>query len=174
MMLWCVGCCTAHRACTDTLFTVSKQKGRSSDLGYIKKKRARNFAEWCAQLCTTTDVYEARMTDDFKALSVEARAALLGQAMHIDYLLFENDQPPCTIKSSRDGKSGVIICTLCEMFCYGVTCPIVRAAVPACRCAVLCRPCPRSLDCMCGTGRGCSKSASPTDQRTSDAAAFTD
>lgn len=109
-------------ACCDTIFKISSVSNKSGDVAIINKKKARDCKEWCMQLCTPTDIYEVKMNDAFKGMDIERRAAVLGNVIHLDYLLFENDAPPIQVR--REGNSTVIICTLCEFFCYGCVCPI--------------------------------------------------
>ena len=55
------------------------------------------------------------MTDKAMTMSVEQKAAMLANAIHLDYTFFENDLPPVYCRQSGDGQSVVIFCTLCQV-----------------------------------------------------------
>lgn len=134
--------------CFDTIFKISSNAApNSADVGTLSKRRAETMTDMCREQCSNADVYDLKLGEQFDKLTPEQQATVIGHTVHLDYRFFENDRPPCSVKMNDDNKSGMIICLLCQAYCYGLTCPFVRerrgaAGIWAHHCA--CRACTKS------------------------------
>jgi hypothetical protein len=112
--------------CTNTIWKINTaQRTGEGDVALLSKRRAEGCSGLCRELFTNVDTYDLFTQDGFKALTPEQKAIVVAHAVQLDYRFFENDRPPVEVRQSDDGKSGVILCTLCDMYCFGATCPIV-------------------------------------------------
>ncbi|EDQ90718.1 uncharacterized protein MONBRDRAFT_24368, partial [Monosiga brevicollis MX1] len=103
--------------CFDTIFRISSEPKGSGDLGQIKKNRIKSFKEFCIAALTDVDWFEVNLPDDHAKIGPEQKAAILGTALQLDYMLYENDLPPCYVEPND--KGAIIYCVLCQMFCFG-------------------------------------------------------
>lgn len=110
----------------DTVFKISKQPGKSGDLGEIRKEKPEGCNECCRAMCSDSDTYQVNLNAGAN-LSAQQKAVLLGEAIHIDYMWFDADQSLCHVE--RRGNTTYIDILLCLCYCYGCLCPI------KCRCA---------------------------------------
>lgn len=112
--------------CTNTIWKINTaQRPAQGDVALLSKRRAEGCSGLCRELFTKVDTYDLFTQDGFKALTPEQKAMVVAHAVQLDYRFFENDHPPVEVRQSDDGKSGVILCTVCDMYCFGTTCPIV-------------------------------------------------
>lgn len=63
--------------------------------------------------------------ETYGTLNPDIKAATLGQVLHLNQFLFENDLPPVYVRS--DGGQAMMVCTLCQMYLCGccVPCQII-------------------------------------------------
>jgi len=113
--------------CCGDVFKVSSQRGGMGDIATITKPKSNTCGEVCTQMCTDVDHYDLETRERFAGMSSEQKAVVLSSSVHLDYLFFENDQPPCTVH--RQGKNTVIACNLCQVFCKGCVFPCVFCVV---------------------------------------------
>jgi hypothetical protein len=105
--------------CVNTNFFVSKQKGKAGDIAIIQKKaRDPGFMGFCIALCTVVDTYNLDFTDP--NMTPQQKAQVIGDAVHLDYLFFDQEQPLCRYNESND----TIEILLCLCYCFGCLCPI--------------------------------------------------
>lgn len=108
--------------CTDTKFSMNSVNAPgSSDLGEIVKRKPEGCWDMCIQCHTDVDNYEISMSN--KRLNPLQKANFLATAVHLDYWFYQRDPRPIQNHSS-DGRSGVIIITLCMMYVRGCSIPI--------------------------------------------------
>lgn len=105
--------------CSDTFFTISREKGRAGDIGIIRKVKPEGCGETCRQVCSDADTYEITITDT--TLTPQQKAVILGEIIHLDYMFFQQDNQFCSVEVTSDAV--VIYVHLCNYFCYGCTCP---------------------------------------------------
>lgn len=102
----------------DTYFTISRNKGKSGDIATIKKKaRDEGMKGLCIALCTPVDTYDITLSDP--SLTPQQKASIIAEAINLDFLFFENEQPLC--RYNEASKNCEILCCLC--YCYGCLCP---------------------------------------------------
>ena len=105
--------------CVNTNFFVSKQKGKAGDIAIIQKKaRDPGFMGFCIALCTVVDTYNLDFTDP--NMTPQQKAQVIGDAVHLDYLFFDQEQPLCRYNEQTDA----IEILLCLCYCFGCLCPI--------------------------------------------------
>ena len=105
--------------CVNTNFFVSKEKGKAGDIAIIQKKaRDPGFMGFCIALCTVVDTYNLDFTDP--NLTPQQKAQVIGDAIHLDYLFFDQEQPLCRYNESNN----TIEILLCLCYCFGCLCPI--------------------------------------------------
>lgn len=111
--------------CVNTNFFVSKQKGKAGDIAVIQKKaRDPGLMGFCIALCTVVDTYNLDFTDP--NLTPQQKAQVIGDAIHLDYLFFDQEQPLCRYNDSND----TLEILMCLCYCYGCLCPI-KLCLPA-------------------------------------------
>eukprot|EP00505_MAST-04D_sp_SCG-Rhode-Island_P003477 Stramenopile-MAST_4_protein_3477 len=110
--------------CVTTDFQVSREKGKSGDLGKIVKEVPVGCSEWCRAACTTADTYDLMLTEEGRMkLTPVQKAALIGEMVHLDYMFFERDQFPVTCEQRGKSDQTWISCMLCLCYCYGCLVP---------------------------------------------------
>eukprot|EP00729_Bicosta_minor_P000874 gene874-3468_t len=92
----------------------------SSDLGDIVKRKPEGCWDTCVQCSTDIDNYEITMNN--KKLNPLQKANFLATAVHLDYWFYQRDPRP--IENHGNGRSGVIVITLCMMYIRGCSIPI--------------------------------------------------
>jgi len=108
--------------CVDTPFFINSVKGGAKgDLGMINKQAAKGCRDMFCQAASDADNYEVTLNQNMTPLQ---KANALGTAVHVDYWFFQRDVRPVRCYSSGDGKHGVIVITLCNMYCKGCLIPI--------------------------------------------------
>ena len=109
--------------CCDTSFKISRTKGKSGDLGRIIKKIPEGCSGWCRAACTTADTYDIELTEaGAQTMTPFEKAAVISEAIHLDYMFFEKDQFP--ISCEQRGNTTYLTLTACLCYCYGCLCPI--------------------------------------------------
>jgi len=117
----CFGGC--YDLCFDTAFQISSQRGKSADIGEIKKRKPKCTCEECCRACcSTADTYDMTLTEKGTAMNPLHKAMLVGEMVHMDYMFFEHDENYCTVR--REGDGTMIYILLCLCYCYGCLCPI--------------------------------------------------
>ena len=113
----CFGGCAD--LCCSTPFTVSKEKGKAGDLAIIQKRaRDPGCGGLCAALCSPADTYNIDFTD--MNLTPQQKAQVIGEAVHLDFLFFEREQPLCRVNESNN----CLEILFCNCYCIGCLCPI--------------------------------------------------
>lgn len=109
--------------CCDTTFFYSTEKGKSGDIGVIKRPKPTDLFNCCRMICTNVDFYTVEYTDVYMKQPNEVKAALLAAMIQLDYMFFEDDRPPVDCKMSDDGESCYVYITMCYAYCYGCQIP---------------------------------------------------
>lgn len=94
-------------------------KGPIGDVGLIEKQPAKGFFDMCCQCAGDTDNYEVSLKQ--KEMTPLQKANVLGTALHVDNWFFQRDARP--VRFHGNGNSGVIVITLCNMYCKGCVIP---------------------------------------------------
>lgn len=104
----------------DTVFFMSSPGGKKGDIGKVVKRNPRSCFDCCVAICASVDSYKLKTTDKVKSMSVEQKATLLGNVLHLDYMFFESDLPPVIFIPFGDARSDSAgCCTICTFFqCY--------------------------------------------------------
>jgi hypothetical protein len=102
-------------------FKISREKGKSGDLGKITKQTPKDCNGWCRAACSTADTYDMALTEQGKALTPVQKAALIGEMVHLDYMFFEKDQFP--ISCEQKGNTTWVRLTMCLCYFYGCLLP---------------------------------------------------
>eukprot|EP00051_Salpingoeca_urceolata_P027387 m.481279 g.481279 ORF g.481279 m.481279 type:complete len:339 (+) comp22114_c0_seq1:271-1287(+) len=109
--------------CFDTIFFFSKEKNKNGEYGQMKKRRIHSCGDLCREMFTDVDQFEYNAGPAFPGATNEQKAALLGEVVHLDFMFFENDLPPCYLDSDDQGNA-VLVCTFFQIYCYGCCCPV--------------------------------------------------
>jgi hypothetical protein len=111
--------------CCDTSFKISRTKGKSGDLGRIVKKIPHGCCGdngYCRAICSTADTYDIILTQDgATSLTPVQKAAVVSEAIHLDYMFFERDG--FFLNFEQRGGNQVCTFTLCMCYLYGCTLP---------------------------------------------------
>lgn len=112
----CFGGCMDF--CINTDFAISKQPGKAGDIAHITKKaRDPGCQGLLIAMCTPIDTYLIDFTD--ASMTPTNKAQVIAEAIHLDFLFFENEQPVC--RWNEQQKQCEILLCLC--YCYGCLCP---------------------------------------------------
>ncbi|EDQ90623.1 uncharacterized protein MONBRDRAFT_24199 [Monosiga brevicollis MX1] len=89
----------------ETVFKYTTNKDdEEANLAELRKKTPKSIGELCAALMTPVDYYEIDIKDDFRKLSPEQQMTILGNGIHVDYMLFENDKGACGLSTDSQGN----------------------------------------------------------------------
>ena len=118
--------------CTNTTFGINGGKTKSNknngfpggERATIQKDKPQGCAGQCKAICSDLDNYKITINDS--KMPPEHRAAVIGEAIHLDYLFFEQDRDFCAVEGDSNG--GVCYLTLCTAYCRGALIPIVSCA----------------------------------------------
>eukprot|EP00041_Stephanoeca_diplocostata_P012957 m.220461 g.220461 ORF g.220461 m.220461 type:complete len:374 (+) comp19164_c0_seq4:214-1335(+) len=106
-------------------FLLSTIRGGKGDIGYIAKSRPDSCCKICFACCSDIDEYVLdlpRGNPPAAAATAFDKANYVAAAVHLDYILFENDCKPITVLG--DHRGGIIIFNLCNIYCYGCSIPL--------------------------------------------------
>jgi len=114
--------------CVNTVFPITSAPGgtpsvSTGDTGRIVKQRPKGLREMCCQLHGDVDNYEIDLAS---SLTARQKANYIGTAVHVDYWFFQRDVRPITCHTDHQGN-GVLVITLCNMYCKGCLIPICIA-----------------------------------------------
>ena len=108
--------------CVNTNFFVSKRKARLEILLSSRRRHA-ILVSWASALHSALSSY-VQLGFHHPNLTPQQKAQVIGDAIHLDYLFFDQEQPLCRYNDAND----TIEILLCLCYCFG--CSPIKLCIP--------------------------------------------